>query len=78
MKLIQIGPRLINLDHVARVEKGAQSITVFFGYRGRSGAVTLRLTDNAAAQVWNYLVAKSEVILDEEAGQRGLGEIAEE
>jgi len=78
MKFIQIGPRLINLDHVARVEKGAQSITVFFGYRGRSGAVTLRLTDNAAAQVWNYLVAKSEVILDEEAGQRGLGEIAEE
>ena len=78
MKFIQVGPRLINLDHVARVEKGTQSITIFFSYRGRSGAVTLRLTDNVAAQVWSYLAAKSEVIVDEGAGQRGLGEAAEE
>ena len=78
MKFIQVGPRLINLDHVARVEKGAQSITLFFGYRGGSGAVTLRLTDNVAAQVWNYLASKSEVIVDEDSAQRGLGEAAEE
>lgn len=78
MKFIQVGPRLINLEHVARVEKGAQSITLFFGYRGRSGAVTLRLTDNVAAQVWSYLASKSDLVVDEDGGQRDLGNAAEE
>jgi len=79
MKFIMVGPRLINLEHVARVEKGMQSITIFFDHTGKNNnTVTLRLTDNVAAQVWSYLAGKSEVVVDETSAPRSPGESSEE